>query len=83
MELPVFFQGERVGSYRKYDERPTVALLGKMTPGGNPALDHDGEDDWFEDEEEGESGAPTRCPSALGDEELIESLQRVSDRREK
>ena len=46
-------------------------------------LDHDGEDDWVEDEEEGESGAPNRCPSALVDEELIEILKRVSARREK
>ncbi|QZD87343.1 hypothetical protein [Qipengyuania psychrotolerans] len=139
VEVPVFFQGEQVGSYRKYDERLTVALLGKMTLGGNPALgrlapqaechardfegllaqleagdavctgapgpddpgelaalrqfgsgralrdalDHDGEDDWAEDEDEGESGAPIHCPSALGDEELIEILQQGSARREK
>lgn len=26
-EVPVFFAGERVGSYRRYDERLTLALL--------------------------------------------------------
>ena len=36
VEVPVYFQGEQVGSYRKYDERLTVALLGKLTTGGNP-----------------------------------------------
>ncbi|RDC60698.1 hypothetical protein HME9302_01913 [Alteripontixanthobacter maritimus] len=38
VEVPVYFQGEQVGSYRKYDERLTVALLGKTTLGGNPAM---------------------------------------------
>ncbi|WP_114521660.1 hypothetical protein [Altererythrobacter sp. ZODW24] len=37
-EVPVFFQGEQVGSYRRFDERLTVALLGKLTMGGNPSL---------------------------------------------
>lgn len=37
-EVPVFFQGEQVGSYRRYDERLTVAMLRMMTVGGNPAL---------------------------------------------
>jgi len=36
VEVPVFFQGEQVGSYRRYDERLTVALLGRFTAGGNP-----------------------------------------------
>lgn len=38
IEVPVFFQGEQVGSYRRYDERLTVAMLRMMTAGGNPAL---------------------------------------------
>ena len=38
VEVPVFFQGEQVGSYRRYDERLTVALLGRFTMGGNPAF---------------------------------------------
>lgn len=36
VEVPVFFQGEQVGSYRRYDERLTVALLSRVTLGGNP-----------------------------------------------
>jgi hypothetical protein len=36
VEVPVFFQGEQVGSYRRFDERLTVALLKKFTCGGNP-----------------------------------------------
>jgi len=35
VEVPVFFQGEQVGSYRRFDERLTVALLGRFTQGGN------------------------------------------------
>lgn len=38
IEMPVFFQGEQIGSYRKYDERLTVALLGKLSLGGNPVV---------------------------------------------
>jgi hypothetical protein len=36
VEVPVFFQGEQVGSYRRFDERLTVALLQRFTAGGNP-----------------------------------------------
>lgn len=36
VEVPVFFQGEQVGSYRRFDERLTVALLQRFTMGGNP-----------------------------------------------
>ncbi len=36
VEVPVFFQGEQVGSYRRFDERLTVALLGSFSAGGNP-----------------------------------------------
>ena len=36
VEMPVFFQGEQVGAYRRYDERLTVALLNRFTAGGNP-----------------------------------------------
>lgn len=36
VEVPVFFQGEQVGSYRRFDERLTVALLHRFTAGGNP-----------------------------------------------
>jgi len=36
VEVPVYFQGEQVGSYRRYDERLTVALLNRFTLGGNP-----------------------------------------------
>ena len=35
-ERPIYFQGEQVGSYRKYDERLTVAMLNRLTPRGNP-----------------------------------------------
>jgi len=38
VEVPVFFQGEQVGSYRRFDERLTVALLQRFTMGGNPAF---------------------------------------------
>lgn len=38
VEVPVFFQGEQVGSYRKYDERLTVALLHKVSLGGIPLM---------------------------------------------
>nr|WP_298930539.1 hypothetical protein [uncultured Erythrobacter sp.] len=38
VEVPVFYQGEQVGAYRRYDERLTVALLGKSTHGGNPVF---------------------------------------------
>lgn len=30
VEMPVFFKGEQVGSYRRYDERLTVALLNTL-----------------------------------------------------
>ncbi len=38
VEVPVFYQGEQVGAYRRFDERLTVALLGKSTQGGNPVF---------------------------------------------
>jgi hypothetical protein len=38
VEVPVFFQGEQVGSYRKFDERLTVALLHWSTAAGNVPL---------------------------------------------
>lgn len=38
VEVPVFFQGEQVGSYRRFDERLTVALLHRFTAGGNPLI---------------------------------------------
>lgn len=38
VEMPVYFQGEQVGSYRRYDERLTVALLNRFTLGGNPVF---------------------------------------------
>ncbi|MXP08568.1 hypothetical protein [Pseudoblastomonas halimionae] len=38
VEIPVFFQGEQVGSYRKFDERLTVALLRKVSLGGIPLM---------------------------------------------
>lgn len=41
VEVPVFHRGEQVGSYRRYDERLTVALLAMSTARGNiPALGH-------------------------------------------
>ncbi|WP_338465939.1 hypothetical protein RXV95_10190 [Novosphingobium sp. ZN18A2] len=42
VEVPVFFQGEQVGSYRRFDERLTVALLQWSTVGGTPALGRHG-----------------------------------------
>lgn len=36
VEVPVYYQGEKIDSYRRYDERLTVALLGRFTPAGNP-----------------------------------------------
>ena len=38
VERPVFFQGEQIGSYRRFDERLTVALLGRQTMGDNPNI---------------------------------------------
>ncbi|NQX93555.1 MAG: hypothetical protein HRT64_01260 [Erythrobacter sp.] len=38
VEVPVFFQGEQVGSYRRFDERLTVALLQRVSRGGNPVV---------------------------------------------
>jgi hypothetical protein len=38
VEIPVFCNGEQVGSYRKYDERLTIALLQWSTPRGVPAM---------------------------------------------
>jgi hypothetical protein len=39
VEMPVFFAGEQVGSYRRFDERLTVALLAMATQRGRvPAL---------------------------------------------
>jgi len=38
VEVPVFCNGEQVGSYRKFDERLTIALLQWCTPRGVPVL---------------------------------------------
>jgi len=38
VEIPVFCNGEQVGSYRKYDERLTIALLAMSTQTGVPML---------------------------------------------
>ena len=38
VEVPVYYQGEKIDTYRRYDERLTVALLGRFTMGGNPAF---------------------------------------------
>ncbi|MEL7188336.1 MAG: hypothetical protein AAGK17_02190 [Pseudomonadota bacterium] len=38
VEMPVYFQGELVGTYRRFDERLTVALLKGATPAGNPVF---------------------------------------------
>jgi hypothetical protein len=38
VEVPVYYQGEMVGTYRRFDERLTVALLGRFTLGGNPVF---------------------------------------------
>lgn len=105
VEVPVFFQGEQVGSYRRFDERLTVALLQRFTMGGNPGLgrlgstaerhardfeallarlesgeavatgalspDDPGEFDGLM----GANTAPFPCPSAMSDDELMETLQ--------
>ena len=43
VEVPVFFQGEQVGAYRKFDERLTVALMQLSTAAGNiPTLGRHG-----------------------------------------
>lgn len=36
VEVPVYYKGERVDTYRRFDERLTVALLARFTMGGNP-----------------------------------------------
>lgn len=36
VERPVFYKGEQVGSYRRYDESLTRTLLRSQTMGGNP-----------------------------------------------
>jgi len=38
VEVPVFHGGEQVGSYRKFDERLTIALLAMSTQRGVPVL---------------------------------------------
>lgn len=38
VEVPVYYKGERVDTYRRFDERLTVALLGRFTQGGNPGF---------------------------------------------
>ncbi|WP_086607197.1 hypothetical protein [Erythrobacter donghaensis] len=38
VERPVFYKGEQVGSYRRYDESLTRALLRSSTMGGNPVF---------------------------------------------
>jgi hypothetical protein len=38
VEMPVYFKGELVGTYRRFDERLTVALLGRFTHGHNPVF---------------------------------------------
>jgi hypothetical protein len=38
VEVPVFHRGEQVGSYRRFDERLTVALLALSTQRGNVPL---------------------------------------------
>lgn len=38
VEVPVFYRGELIHTYRRYDERLTVALLAQYTHGGNPAF---------------------------------------------
>lgn len=38
VERPVFYKGEQVGSYRRYDESLTLALLRSGTMGGNPVF---------------------------------------------
>ncbi len=38
VEIPVFCNGEQVGSYRKFDERLTIALLAMSTHTGVPTL---------------------------------------------
>ena len=38
VEIPVFFKGEQVGSYRRFDERLTVALLALSNRRGNVPL---------------------------------------------
>ena len=38
VEVPIYFQGEKVGAYRRFDERLTVHLLHRFTCGGNPVL---------------------------------------------
>lgn len=38
VEVPVYYKGELVDTYRRFDERLTVALLGRFTLGGNPGF---------------------------------------------
>lgn len=38
VERPVFYKGEQVGSYRRFDESLTVALLRSTTFAGNPVF---------------------------------------------
>ncbi|WOE74901.1 hypothetical protein [Alterisphingorhabdus coralli] len=38
VEMPVYYQGEKVGSYRKYDERLTIALLSMRSKTEMPLL---------------------------------------------
>lgn len=38
VEVPVYYKGEKIDSYRRFDERLTVAMLNRMTQGGNPGF---------------------------------------------
>lgn len=38
VEVPIFFQGEQVGSYRRFDERLTLALMRWSSTGGVPVM---------------------------------------------
>ncbi|WP_336987201.1 hypothetical protein [Altererythrobacter aquiaggeris] len=54
VEMPVFFKGEQVGSYRKFDERLTVALMalgrrGPIQSGGRLAMPAEAQSQSFDD----------------------------------
>lgn len=105
VERPVFYKGEQVGSYRRFDEGLTRTLLRSQTMGGNPmfgrlapmaerhARDFESLLARLAGGEAVETGALTPadpaefdglkrdsarenfCPSALSDEELMQTLQ--------
>ena len=115
VEVPVYYKGEKIDTFRRFDERLTVALLNSVSLGGVPlmgklgpaaekhARDFESLLGAVEREEAVETGAlrlddpseiamvrrgstadphfPPRaaCPSGMGDEDLMDAIQKFED----